>query len=98
MIIFGGGDVGARKASYFSGQSDVLVISRSFSISFDDLHVRKTVIDIAGIGDAGLITTIKGAFLVIAATSDPGLNDRIGGICSKLRGSCSTMRLGPPAM
>ena len=39
--------------------------------------------DIAGIGDAGLITTIKGAFLVIAATSDPGLNDRIGGLCSQ---------------
>jgi precorrin-2 dehydrogenase / sirohydrochlorin ferrochelatase len=83
VIIFGGGDVGARKASYFCDQADVLVISRSFSSSFDDLRVRKTVTDIAGIGDAELIATIKRAFLVIAATSDPMLNDRIGGLCSR---------------
>jgi precorrin-2 dehydrogenase / sirohydrochlorin ferrochelatase len=83
IIIFGGGDVGARKASYFCGQADVLVISRSFSSSFDDLPVRKTVTDIAEIGDTALIATIKGAFLVMAATSDPMLNDRIGGLCSR---------------
>jgi precorrin-2 dehydrogenase / sirohydrochlorin ferrochelatase len=83
VIIFGGGDVGARKASYFSGQSDVSVISRSFSRSFDDLRVGKTATDIAEIGDAELISTIKGAFLVIAATSDPVQNDRIGRLCSQ---------------
>jgi precorrin-2 dehydrogenase / sirohydrochlorin ferrochelatase len=83
VIIFGGGDVGARKASYFCSQSDVTVISRTFSRSFDHLHVGKTVTDISGIGDAELRSTIKEAFLVIAATSDPGLNDRIGGLCSE---------------
>jgi len=83
VIIFGGGDVGARKAAYFSGQSDVCVISRSFSGAFENLRVEKTVADISGIGDEELRTTVKNAFLVVAATSDPQLNDRIGRICKQ---------------
>ena len=82
VIIFGGGDVGARKAAYFSGQSDVSVISRSFSKSFDNIRAGKTEADISVAGDEELGGLIDGAFLVIAATSDPQLNDRIGRICS----------------
>ncbi|HVP95095.1 MAG TPA: bifunctional precorrin-2 dehydrogenase/sirohydrochlorin ferrochelatase [Methanoregulaceae archaeon] len=82
VIIFGGGDVGARKAAYFSGQTDVTVISRSFSTWFDNLCVTKTIADISDTGDAELSTIINDAFLVIAATSDPLLNDRIGRLCS----------------
>lgn len=29
IVIFGGGDVAARKAAYFSGNADVTVVSRS---------------------------------------------------------------------
>jgi len=82
VIIFGGGDVGARKAAYFSGQSDVSVISRSFSKSFDNIRAGKTEADISVAVDEELGGMMDGAFLVIAATSDPQLNDRIGGICS----------------
>jgi precorrin-2 dehydrogenase/sirohydrochlorin ferrochelatase len=83
VIIFGGGDVGARKAAYFNDQAVVSVISRSFSGSFDNLCVAKVVADISVTGDAELGTMIAGAFLVIAATSDPQLNDRIGRVCAE---------------
>ncbi|HTY15552.1 MAG TPA: bifunctional precorrin-2 dehydrogenase/sirohydrochlorin ferrochelatase [Methanoregulaceae archaeon] len=82
IIIFGGGDVGVRKAAYFSDQADVSVISRSFSSSFDNIRVARTRADISVAGDEELGRLITGAFLVIAATSDPQLNDRIGRICS----------------
>jgi precorrin-2 dehydrogenase / sirohydrochlorin ferrochelatase len=82
VIIFGGGDVGFRKAAYFCDQADVSVISRSFSDPFDNLRIIKTIADVAETSDAELMRMIAGAFLVIAATSDPELNDRIGRICS----------------
>ena len=41
IVIFGGGEVGARKAAYFCEETEVTVVSRSFSPAFNDLTVRR---------------------------------------------------------
>lgn len=82
VVIFGGGEVGARKAAYFCEETEVTVISRSFSPAFNDLTVRRLVMNLSGIGDYELESLVKEAFLVIAATQDTALNDRIGRYCS----------------
>ena len=81
IVIFGGGDIGARKAAYFCEETEVTVISRSFSPAFNDLTVRRVEMNLAGIGDYELDSLVKEAFLVIAATQDTTLNDRIGRYC-----------------
>jgi precorrin-2 dehydrogenase/sirohydrochlorin ferrochelatase len=82
VVIFGGGEVSARKAAYFSEETEVAVFSRSFSPAFNELTVRRVGMNLAGIGDFELEGLVKDAFLVIAATQDPGLNDRIGRYCA----------------
>ncbi len=81
VVIFGGGEVGARKAAYFCEETEVTVVSRSFSPAFNELTVRKVEMNLAGVGDYELDCLIKTAFLVIAATQDTNLNDRIGRYC-----------------
>jgi precorrin-2 dehydrogenase/sirohydrochlorin ferrochelatase len=82
VVIFGGGEVGARKAAYFCEETEVTVISRSFSPAFNELTVRRVEMNLAGMGDYELDGMIKEAFLVIAATQDTTLNDRIGRYCA----------------
>jgi precorrin-2 dehydrogenase/sirohydrochlorin ferrochelatase len=81
VLIFGGGTVGSRKARFFSPEADVTVISRSFSSECDELKVRKRELDLSRMADIGIARLIEGTFIVIAATSDEALNDRIGKIC-----------------
>jgi len=81
VVIFGGGDVGARKAAFFCHEADVTVISRSFSPLFDKLTVQQSVADISRMNDEEIRHAVSGAFLVVAATSDAGLNNRIGERC-----------------
>jgi precorrin-2 dehydrogenase/sirohydrochlorin ferrochelatase len=81
VLIFGGGTVGSRKARFFSPEADVTVISRSFSDECDVLPVRKRELDLSRMADIGIARLIEGTFIVIAATSDEALNDRIGKIC-----------------
>ena len=44
IVIFGGGDVAARKAAYFSREAEVLVVSRSFSPKIETLPVQRRVL------------------------------------------------------
>jgi len=81
VLIFGGGMVGARKARFFSPEADVTVISRSFSDECDVLPVRKRELDLSRMADIGIARLVEGSFIVIAATSDEALNDRIGKVC-----------------
>ncbi len=81
IVVFGGGEVGARKAAYFCEETEVTVVSRSFSPAFNDLTVRRVEMNLSGIGDYELDCLVKEAFLVIAATQDTTLNDRIGRYC-----------------
>ena len=82
VLIFGGGDVGARKAAYFEHETEVTVISRSFSPDLEGLAVQRQEADLSAFPDPALRDLIGGAFLAVAATPDPGLNDRIGRVCA----------------
>jgi len=81
IVIFGGGDVAARKAAYFSGNADVTVVSRSFVPAFDGLKITRQELDLAKTNSKKLSRLLTGAFLVIAAVSDPEVNNRIGRLC-----------------
>jgi len=81
IVIFGGGAVAARKAAYFSGHAEVTVVSRSFVPAFDELTITRQERDLAAATATELDPLINGAFLVIAAVSDPAINNRIGRLC-----------------
>lgn len=81
IVIFGGGVVASRKALYFSGEADILVVSRSFSPKITSLPVKHRILDVTTVSDDHLDEIIKGAFLVIGTLPDPDLNNRIGKLC-----------------
>ena len=81
VVIFGGGKVASRKARYFSRESEVTVVSRSFAKDLFDLSVRRHGADTGLLSDDELTEIISPAFLVVAALSDPGQNNRIGRLC-----------------
>jgi precorrin-2 dehydrogenase/sirohydrochlorin ferrochelatase len=83
IIIFGGGDVALRKTTYFAGIAEVTVVSRSFQKKILDLPVFPKECDVSCVSDESLDALLNGAFLVIAALSDTGENNRIGRLCRK---------------
>lgn len=84
VLIFGGGDVGARKAAHFSHEAEVTVFSRSFSPNLDGLAIRRQEGDLSALSDEALRDLLSGAFLAVAATPDPELNNRIGRLCAEV--------------
>ena len=82
IVIFGGGVVASRKVMYFSGEADVLVVSRSFSPKITALPVRRRVLDVSTVSDDQINGIIDGAFMAIATFPDPTLNNRIGKLCT----------------
>ncbi|HZD43870.1 MAG TPA: bifunctional precorrin-2 dehydrogenase/sirohydrochlorin ferrochelatase, partial [Methanomicrobiales archaeon] len=82
VLIFGGGRVSLRKARFFSGEADVAVVSRSFSADLKALGVECIPMDLSAAPDEALRDVLEGAYLVVAATDDPDLNDRIGRLCT----------------
>jgi precorrin-2 dehydrogenase/sirohydrochlorin ferrochelatase len=81
VVIFGGGEVASRKAAYFSGEADVLVVSRSFSHKMSILPVERRMLEVGRVSDEVLTGIIDMAFLVIGALSDPIQNNRIKNLC-----------------
>jgi precorrin-2 dehydrogenase / sirohydrochlorin ferrochelatase len=81
IVIFGGGEVAARKAAYFSGKAEVIVVSRSFVSEFDTMKITRKDIDLVTATSRNFAEILTGAFLVIAAVSDPVVNNRIGKLC-----------------
>ena len=81
IVIFGGGEVASRKAAYFSGEADVLVVSRSFSHKMSILPVERQMLEAGRVSDEVLNGIIDRAFLVIGALSDPVQNNRIKNLC-----------------
>jgi precorrin-2 dehydrogenase/sirohydrochlorin ferrochelatase len=81
VVIFGGGEVAARKAGHFAQEADVLLVSRTFSPSCRMLPVQLHTLDTRAATDADLGLLIAPAFLVIGALSDRVENDRIGALC-----------------
>lgn len=84
VVIFGGGNVAARKAAYFSGKSHLTVVSRSFVPQFNSLQFTRVELDLDSISDLKLLDLIRYAFLVITAVSDPEINNRIGRLCKAM--------------
>jgi precorrin-2 dehydrogenase / sirohydrochlorin ferrochelatase len=84
IVIFGGGSVGERKAELFSGCADTLVASLEFSQRLQELEtsgqVRLVRLDLLEASDSGLRELISGAFIVIPATSNFELNQKITAI------------------
>jgi precorrin-2 dehydrogenase/sirohydrochlorin ferrochelatase len=81
IVIFGGGAVASRKAMYFSGKADLLLVSRSFIPKITALPVKCRVLDVSTVADDVLEEILDGAFLVISTFSDPFQNNRIGNLC-----------------
>jgi precorrin-2 dehydrogenase / sirohydrochlorin ferrochelatase len=75
VVVFGGGEVGLRKARFFAGEADVTVVSRAYVPGFESLDNKITRLR-SEIGEEqeGLI---GGADFVIIATGDRQLNDRL---------------------
>lgn len=89
VVIFGAGAVGERKASLFSGFSDVTVISRDFTHALENLFEEGKIkkISVKDLTDDDIKELIKNAFIVIPATSDTHFNEKIASIaqmCGKL--------------
>jgi siroheme synthase-like protein len=69
VVVFGGGEVGRRKANFLASEAEVMVVSREFvsgfhpSIALRQGNIEECLTDMVGWAD-----------LVIAATSDKDLN------------------------
>ncbi|MFZ0006337.1 MAG: bifunctional precorrin-2 dehydrogenase/sirohydrochlorin ferrochelatase [Methanoregula sp.] len=83
VVIFGGGEVAARKAGHFAREADVLMVSRTFRPACRMLPVQLQTLNTRAAPDAELGLLIAPAFLVISALSDRSENDRIGAICKE---------------
>ncbi|MGD0274702.1 MAG: bifunctional precorrin-2 dehydrogenase/sirohydrochlorin ferrochelatase [Syntrophales bacterium] len=76
-IVVGGGRVAERKVMRLhEGGASVVVIDRTLTPSLESLKINGLIEHIDGFYESGYL---KGAFLVIGATDDPGTNDRIFG-------------------
>ncbi len=89
VVIAGGGAVGARKAAYFEGECDVVVLSRSFHPSFSGMDVECVTVDLSETSGDVLLSYVRGSALVIAATSDEEVNNRIAGLCREEGTHCN---------
>lgn len=83
VAIFGGGDVGARKAAFFSPEARVVVYSRSFVPALVEMPVERVAVELDALDDETLNTLLDSAFCAVAATPDPDLNNRIGDACRR---------------
>ncbi len=80
VVVFGGGEVAARKAGYFAKEAEVLMVSRTFFAGQPGAPVQIQTLDNRAATDAELDLIIAPAFLVIGALSDRAENDRIGAL------------------
>jgi precorrin-2 dehydrogenase/sirohydrochlorin ferrochelatase len=77
VVIFGGGAVGERKARYFSA-ADVVVISHRFTPGLEAMAKDGSArLECKAIKKEDIKPLVEGAFLVVAATGDPALNNEI---------------------
>ncbi|MCX9085775.1 MAG: bifunctional precorrin-2 dehydrogenase/sirohydrochlorin ferrochelatase [Candidatus Methanoperedens sp.] len=82
IVIFGGGGVGERKASFFCEHGKVKIISKEFTPGLDILHKKGKIelIKINDINDNEIASFLNNAFIVIPATNDTVFNDKIARI------------------
>jgi precorrin-2 dehydrogenase/sirohydrochlorin ferrochelatase len=90
VVIFGGGQVGTRKAGFFRGECRVVVASRSFGRELRAMEVERVQMDLEAAPDEDLRNLMEGAFLVIAAVRDPALNNRILSLSREMGALCNS--------
>jgi precorrin-2 dehydrogenase/sirohydrochlorin ferrochelatase len=83
VVIFGGGEVGARKARFFAPEAEVTVISRSFSPLLASLAIQRVTRELSDLREEEIYPMLENMFLAVAATPDTPLNNRIGEVCRK---------------
>lgn len=87
VIVFGGGQVGLRKARTFAkAGAKVTVISEEFSRDFEKIDAKLMKKKVSSPDEF-----IKKAFMAIAATDDPQLNTRISESCRKYHVLCNVV-------
>lgn len=84
VVIFGGGEVGTRKARFFSPEAEVTVISRSFSPRLSGLEIQRVTLDLSNLSEDEISSRLEGVFLAVGATPNQSLNNRIGSACRKM--------------
>ncbi len=81
VVIFGGGSVGERKALLFSRYADVTVISKGFTPCIRQLHeenkIKLVEANVSDLTNEQTDIFLDGAFLVIPATNDRSVNERL---------------------
>lgn len=82
IVIFGGGEVGERKASLFCDHAKVIVVSKEFTPALDRFHEmgRIKIIKVNNTNEKDISSFLKHAFIAIPATNDAILNEKIAGI------------------
>ncbi|MDP3104933.1 MAG: bifunctional precorrin-2 dehydrogenase/sirohydrochlorin ferrochelatase [Candidatus Methanoperedens sp.] len=82
VVIFGGGKVGERKASFFSEAALVTIISRDFTPDLERLSEdgKIKLIKVQDLTDDEILRYMKNAFITIPATNDAILNENIASI------------------
>ncbi len=73
-MIFGGGDVGERKARLFSQYAKVTVASQDYSPGLLKMAEEGAIELVKASLPSGADDLLRGAFIAIPATSDPALN------------------------
>jgi len=88
VVVFGAGPVGLRKANFFAREAEVVIVARSFIDGLDP-KIRMVKADVR----AEMEMWIEWADLVVAATDDREINDRIvteaerrGRLCNRADG------------
>lgn len=85
VVVFGGGEVGYRKAAYFSKEADVTVVSLTFISSFNDGPFVLVKEDI----HVSFTKWVDHADLVVAATDSVALNSKIEDECERMGKWCN---------
>lgn len=83
-VVFGGGQVGMRKANYLAEEAEVTVVSREFVDGFAD-GITKVRAEIG----PDLREWVERADIVVAATDDRALNDEIALAATSLGRPCN---------
>ena len=82
IVIFGGGEVGERKASLFCEYAKVTVVSKDFTPGLNNFHDSGKIklIKVKDLHEKDISSFLKNAFIVIPAANDAKLNEKIAGI------------------
>ena len=82
IVIFGGGEVGERKAFLFCEHAIVKVVSKEFTHGLDLFYKEGKIelIKVKDIGENEIASFLNNAFIVIPATNDPVFNEKIAKI------------------